>query len=41
MKNDRQKNEILTKLLTIQNSIENKTWEAWLSQAIEFIKENK
>lgn len=37
----KRKNEIITKLLTIESQTENSTWKAWLSQTIEFIKEDK
>lgn len=39
MNQAKRKNEIITKLLTIEGQTENSTWKAWLSQAIDFIKE--
>ena len=41
MNKDRYKNEILTKLLTIEGQVDNNTWKAWIRQTIDFIKEQK
>ena len=38
MNQDRRKNEILTKLMTMEGQVDNKTWKAWLKQTIDFIK---
>ena len=37
----KRKNEILTKLGTIRNNINENTYQKWLEQTIEFIKEQK
>ena len=39
MNEDKRKNEILSKLLTIKGMTTDKVWGAWLDQAIEYIKE--
>ena len=41
MDQEKRKNEILTKLMTIEGQTNNKTWQSWLSQVIDFIKEQK
>lgn len=41
MNQDRHKNEILTKLMTIEGQADNDVWKAWLNQAIKYIKESK
>ena len=41
MNQDKRRNEILTKLNTIKSMTNDKVWNAWLDQAIEFIKESK
>lgn len=40
MNQEKQRNEILTKLDTIKKMSMDKVWNAWLDQVIEFIKEN-
>ena len=37
----KRKNEIVTKLVTIRDGASSSTHRAWLTQAIEFIKEQK
>lgn len=37
----RHKNEIMTKLLTIKEKTTDEVWKAWLGQAIDYIKEAK
>lgn len=37
----KRKNEIITKLVTIRSGSSSSTHRAWLTQAIEFIKEQK
>lgn len=41
MNQDRRKNEILTKLMTIEGQTDKNVWKAWLNQAIKYIKESK
>ena len=41
MNQEKHKNEIATKLMTIEGQTENSTWKAWLNQAIQYIKESK
>ena len=41
MNQDRRKNEITTKLLTMEGQTKNETWKAWLRQVIDFVKEQK
>lgn len=41
MNKEKRKNEILSKLLTIKGMTTDKVWEAWLGQAIDYIKEAK
>lgn len=41
MNQEKRKNEILTKLLTIKGMTTDKVWEAWLEQTIDYIKEQK
>ena len=39
MNQEKRRNEILTKLMTIRGMTTDKVWESWLTQAIDFIKE--
>lgn len=41
MNREKQRNEILTKLSTIKGMTTDKVWNAWLDQAIEYIKESR
>lgn len=41
MNQEKRKNEIITKLMTIEGETSDKTWKSWLTQAIEFIKGSK
>lgn len=41
MNQEKRKNEIVTKLLTMKGQAKNDTWKSWLAQAIDFIKEQR
>lgn len=41
MNQDKRRNEIISKLMTIKGTTTNKVWNAWLDQAIEYIKESR
>ena len=41
MNQEKQRNEILTKLLTMEGQTDNKVWRSWLGQVIDFIKEQE
>jgi hypothetical protein len=38
MEDDMRRNEIVTKLLTMEKSLDNQTWKAWIRQTIDFIR---
>ena len=41
MNQDKRRNELITKLNTIKGMTNDKVWNAWLDQAIDYIKESK
>lgn len=41
MNQDKRRNEILTKLMTMEGQTKNKTWQSWIGQVVDFIKEQK
>lgn len=41
MNQEKRRNEIMTKLLTMEGQVENTTWKAWLRQAIDYMKEQR
>ena len=41
MNQDKRRNEIISKLMTIKGMTTDKVWDAWLDQAIDYIKEPK
>ena len=41
MNKEMRKNEILTKLMTIEGQVDNNTWRSWIKQAMDYIKEQK